>query len=181
MACELILVNEKDQEIGYDEKMNVHKQGKLHRAFSVFFFNQESNSFLIQKRAAGKYHSGGLWSNTCCSHFYKGEALKDALERCIKDELCMDLELTVGNEDEAGSFYYYSDYGMLKEHEIDHVFVINIQKNKMKMIAPNPDEVEELKWIERNDLEKCLLENPEFFTSWFADAYKVVCNYLEKL
>ena len=90
----IIWVDENDNEIGYGEKLETHIKGQLHRAFSVFIFDWSDSTMLIQRRAIGKYHSGGLWSNSCCSHPYDGENFEDSIKRCIKNELNFDLDIT---------------------------------------------------------------------------------------
>ena len=107
---ELLIVDAKDQEIGYCEKMEVHRKGVLHRAFSVFLLDADSGMLLLQKRNQEKYHSGGLWSNSCCSHQYQGETLLQAVNRCMKDELGIGTE-QCSSVAEAGVFTYFSDYG----------------------------------------------------------------------
>jgi len=113
----VVLVDENDNEIGVEEKINAHRKGLLHRAFSIFVFNSK-NELLLQKRAADKYHSGGLWSNTCCSHPRPGENLKDAAHRRLQEEMGFDCSLR-----EVFSFLYKKSFDNgLTEHELDHVF-----------------------------------------------------------
>jgi len=114
----LVRVDEHDQEIGVVEKMSAHREGVLHRAFSVFVFDR-SGRLLLQRRALDKYHSGGLWSNTCCSHPGPGERPIDAAHRRLEEEMGFDCPLTGGY-----AFTYRVDVGNgLVEHEFDHVFV----------------------------------------------------------
>ena len=122
----LILVDDNDNEIGYGEKMETHITGKLHRAFSLFVFDKKSRSLLIHQRAAGKYHSGGLWTNSCCSHPRKGGALLDAVVRRAHEELGLEIPCgdgMVSGLTEVGKFQYFADFGDISEHEIDHVFI----------------------------------------------------------
>lgn len=182
---ELLIVDHEDQIIGYDEKLHAHREGLLHRAFSLFVYDPEKHQVLIQKRAEGKYHSGGLWTNTCCSHQYKDESWDQALSRCLMDELRLQVkvEAEVFEHDpvdglqgegiclQAGVFHYFSDYGEMKEHEIDHVFVSCFSGEDLAKIDPEPEEISELKWIGRAQLDDWLMKEPEAFTSWFAKAY----------
>lgn len=156
---ELILVDENDKEIAQAEKMDAHKgDGKLHRAFSVFIFNSKGQ-MMLQKRAVGKYHSGSLWTNTCCGHPRPGESNESAAKRRLQEEMGFQIELT-----EKFSFIYHValDKG-LSEHEYLHVFIGNYEN------APNPDpeEVEDWKWVEIEDLKRDIEANPEKYTKWF--------------
>ncbi|HEX7957304.1 MAG TPA: isopentenyl-diphosphate Delta-isomerase, partial [Pyrinomonadaceae bacterium] len=119
MASEqLILVDADDRELGAGEKLEVHRAGALHRAFSVFVFDGRGR-LLMQRRAAGKYHSGGLWSNTACGHPRPGEATRAAARRRLREEMGLDCELSAAFE-----FVYRAELGdSLVEHEYDHVFV----------------------------------------------------------
>ena len=139
----IILVDEQDKEIGFGEKLDVHVKEQLHRAFSVFIFDPKSQKMLIQKRAEGKYHSGGKWSNACCSHPRKGEIMEEALARRLQEELGFWMperlnvftypefpdEMNINNIVEVGHFTYYAKFDGLSEHEIDHVFVYYQVKN----------------------------------------------------
>jgi len=133
----LILVDISDNEIGKMTKKEVHKQGKLHRAFSIFIVN--GNKMLIQKRNKNKYHSGGLWANACCSHPRYKEKLEEATHRRMVEEIGIDCELK-----EMFHFIYKIDYAKeLYEYEYDHVFVGNYDGK----ITINPEEIEEAKWV----------------------------------
>lgn len=183
----LLLVNEQDNIIGYGAKMETHQTGKLHRAFSIFIYDKYMRKMLIQKRSIKKYHSGGLWSNACCSHPYQAENWESAVSRCMLDELGIDtiffkspIETGCFNDtmnhallQYAGKFLYFSGYENLSEHEIDHVFVYIPEKPSELLLHSNKDEVEALRWVEMMDLEQELSEHPESFTSWFAEAYRV--------
>ena len=183
----LIWINEKNEIIGYGKKQDTHIHGQLHRAFSVFIYDPEKKAMLIQKRAKGKYHSGGLWSNACCSHPRKEETWAAALSRCLKEELGVDVRLrqiksetpegvAADKKDEcfvyAGDFQYYSSYGELAEHELDSVFVYRRTFTEQD-ISCNPNEAEEILWIHPDELESWLANDPEQFTSWFAPAYEI--------
>ena len=179
MKNELILVDEQDREIGYDEKINTHRNGSLHRAFSVFLLDTASGKVLLQKRNAGKYHSGGLWSNSCCSHQYKGENILESVNRCMKDELGIGTEQCF-SVTEAGTFTYFSDYGELKEHEIDHVFICRADAEGKDILHPDMSEVEAVKWVEPEAIDEQLKAEPERFTSWFSEAYKIARKEMRK-
>ncbi|MBO4990293.1 MAG: NUDIX domain-containing protein [Clostridia bacterium] len=174
---ELILLNEKNDPIGYADKIKVHKKGLKHKAFSVFFYDEETDEFLIQKRAKEKYHSGGLWSNTCCSHFYRDEEEMTSLQRCISDEL--GIEKAEGELLRIGSFSYCSDYGQFKENERDFVYLQFVTRNNVSICTFSLDEIQELRWVKSQDLRKQYELNPKHFTSWFQNVFQLVCAYLE--
>lgn len=153
----VILVNKKDKAIGIEEKMKAHQKGKLHRAISVILFNK-GGEILIQKRANSKYHSPGLWANTCCSHPRPGESLKETAKRRLKEEMGIETDLK-----EFFSFIYKARVGDLVEHEFDHVFLGRFDGR------PKPDkkEVEDWQWIKLTDLEADIKKNPQKYTPWF--------------
>ena len=134
---QLVLVNENDQAIGVGEKIHTHVIGALHRAFSVFIFNS-TGQLLLQKRSSTKYHSRGLWSNTCCGHPRPGESIVEASQRRLSEEMGFDCDVK-----EVFEFIYQAklDNG-LYEHEFDHVLVGRFNESP----TPNPDEVEDWKW-----------------------------------
>ena len=159
------MVDEKDKEIGLEEKIKAHKEGKLHRAFSVFVFNQKGE-MLLQRRALTKYHSGGLWTNTCCSHPRKGEDVDKAASRRLKEEMGFSCGLK-----EVFSFIYKTGFDNgLMEHEFDHVFV-GAYESEPKI---NPEEVAEYKWVTMEDLLKDVKKNPQNYTFWFKEILKKV-------
>lgn len=172
---EVLLVNDKDKITGEGEKLDVHRKGLLHRAFSVFLADEEDR-LLIQKRAEGKYHSGGVWSNSCCSHQYSGEKLFEAAARCIWDELGISIVLTDENAHEAGVFRYYADLGEMKEHEIDHVIVCRISSDVSFDL--NPDEVSEVRWMKREEIDRELAGGAAY-SSWFERAYAEAVKFLD--
>ena len=164
----MILVNETDVPIGTQEKIKAHEQANLHRAFSVFIFNSKGE-MLLQQRAKDKYHSGGLWTNACCSHPRPGEETKDASHRRLQEEMGFDCQL-----EKAFHFIYKTEFDHgLTEHELDHVFIGKYEDS----ITPNPDEVEDYKWINVENLKKEIKENPGIFTSWFKIAFDEVLKY----
>jgi isopentenyl-diphosphate delta-isomerase len=142
MAEWITLVDDNDIPTGFAEKIYVHKRALLHRAFSVFVVNENNGKILLQKRSKGKYHSGGLWSNTCCSHQYRSESLFEAVQRRLNQELGINLicsNTTNGQGDsvsvnceirEIGVFRYFKQFSDLAENEIDHVFLVAINNKK---------------------------------------------------
>lgn len=177
----LLLVDEKDKVVGYGEKMVIHRKGQLHRAFSVFIIDLNGDRMLLQRRAFEKYHSGGLWSNACCSHPRKGEGLKMAVIRRIKEELGIDLDYIDSKLlRELGKFEYYKKFDKYAEHEIDYVFLI-VVKSKEIILTPDNKEVLESKWIGIPELMEWLKERPNDFTAWFPKAFNIVLNDIYKL
>ncbi|MCD5396157.1 MAG: isopentenyl-diphosphate Delta-isomerase [Candidatus Pacebacteria bacterium] len=165
----IILVDENDNKIGEGEKIEIHKKGLLHRAFSIFIFDPKKEKILLQKRHKNKYHSGGLWTNTCCSHPRVGEKLMEAAHRRLKEEMGFDCELK-----ELFSFIYKADFGKIKEYEKDYV-VVGCYEGE---VCPNPDEVEEWKWVKIDEVLRDLKENPEKYTVWFRLSFEKVVNLL---
>ena len=166
----VILVNELDEPIGEMEKMEAHEKGVLHRAFSVFIFN-DKNELLLQKRASSKYHSGGLWSNSCCSHPRSGESIVDAGKRRLVEEMGFSVPL-----DAVFSFIYKAELdNSLTEHELDHV-LIGRYNDAPEM---NLDEVEDWDYVDLESLESDMSDHPENYTEWFKiifDRVKTVLN-----
>jgi len=155
----VILVDEADNEIGVEEKLKAHLKGDLHRAISVFIFNSE-NKMLLQKRAETKYHSGGLWTNTCCSHPMVGENTGNAAKRRLREEMGIDCD--------SLKFIFHFIYkaqldNNLIEHELDHVF---IAKSDVKPL-PDPDEVSDWKYASFEEIEQDLKLNPNNYSHWF--------------
>lgn len=161
----VVLVDKEDHKKGTEEKLKAHKENKLHRAFSVVIFNSDGE-LLLQKRAQEKYHSGGLWSNTCCSHPAPGENLKESAEKRLQEEMGFETELS-----EVYSFYYQKDFEGLSEHEIDHVFVGSFDGDP----DPDPSEAEDWRWVEPEKLKKEINEEPSRFSFWFQ---KIVAQIL---
>lgn len=174
----LVLVNDNDEEIGYEEKGETHAKGKLHRAFSLFIYNKFDGKMLIQKRAKGKYHSGGLWTNSCCSHPRKGESLVEAVKRRTNEELGLRLEnndLIWSQLCELKAFEYFHKFENCAEYEIDHVFFLPVDSDNITL-DPDKNEIEEVKWIYVAELQKWLDKQPGKFTVWFPEAFKIVCD-----
>lgn len=155
----ITLVDGKDQVIGKEEKLAAHVQGKQHRAFSILIMN-EKHQMLIHKRESNKYHSGGLWTNACCSHPRYKEGLLEAAHRRLKQEMGFDLTLK-----ELFSFKYKHlfESGLI-ENEYDHVF---LGLYNGETIDPDPIEVEDFHWIDYDLLLKNIKENPNQYTVWF--------------
>jgi isopentenyl-diphosphate delta-isomerase len=155
MDDKLILVDLADRETGSMEKMQTHREKRLHRAFSLFVTDGRGH-MLIQRRNPGKYHSGNLWCNACCSHPRKGENLPDAVRRRAGEELGLALPAEVSVR-ELFSFVYYADFGELAEYEYDHVFLAVVPLDAE--LHPDSSEIGELRWISLGELERELLEN----------------------
>ncbi len=156
----LILVDKDDSVIGAETKLAVHQQGLLHRAFSIFVFNSEGK-LLIQQRALGKYHSAGLWANSCCGHPRYGEKTDTAAVRRLGEEMGFNSPLR-----KVWCFTYYAEVpGDLIEHEYDHVYVGLF--NGVPHV--NPDEVKEWQWVNIDELFARVEENSEEFTLWFRE------------
>ncbi len=154
----VVLVDENDVEMGVMEKQEAHEKALLHRAFSVMVFN-EKKELLLQQRAFTKYHSGGLWTNTCCSHPRPGESAISAAHRRLKEEMGFDCELQAHQ-----TFVYKAPFeNGLTEHEFDHVFVGKFNQDPQF----NLEEVASFQWLSLPDLQVQLLDNPEKFTVWF--------------
>lgn len=160
----VILVDNNDNEIGTMEKMEAHRKGLLHRAFSILLFDQSGRT-LIQKRAKGKYHSSGLWTNTCCSHPLPGENLATATRRRLKEEMGIDLEPAFSH-----SFIYKAKLDKeLIEHEFDHIFVGTFEGPPQI----NKQEVEDWKYVDLNWLRQDMEQHPSSYTEWF----KLIVNH----
>jgi isopentenyl-diphosphate delta-isomerase len=163
----VILVDENDNPVGVMEKMEAHEKGLLHRAFSVFIFN-DNKELMLQQRAFSKYHSPGLWTNTCCSHPREGEDTESAAHRRLVEEMGFDCEIK-----EAFSFLYNSDVGQgLTEHEFDHVF-IGHYNNSPEL---NTEEVHDSRFMRMEDIKAEMQTHPEKYTVWFRIAFDEVEN-----
>jgi len=162
MKEELILVNEQDEEIGFGEKLKVHKNAQLHRAFSIFVINKK-NQLLLQRRAFSKYHSGGLWANTCCSHPLRGEDQELTLHRRLMEEMGFDCNLK-----KLFHFIYKVELDNgLTEYELDHVYLGRHENDP----NPNPKEVNNFKWMDLDKLKIDLEVNNQNYTYWIKHAF----------
>lgn len=154
----VILVDNEDRQMGTMEKMEAHEKGLMHRAFSIFVFN-DKKELLLQRRAMGKYHSPGLWTNTCCSHPRPEESLEDATQRRLVEELGFKCEMR-----EISTFTYRAEFeNGLIEHEFDHVF-IGTYDGEMSL---NGEEVSEVRWVDLKTLREDIKINSENYTAWF--------------
>lgn len=167
---EVILVTEQDVPIGKMEKMEAHWKGVLHRAFSVFIINGR-NEMLLQQRAVTKYHSGGLWTNACCSHPQPGEATVAAADRRLNEELGFKTPL-----EKIFDFHYNAAFNNgLTEHEFDHVY-IGTYNGK---ITPNPSEVQDYCYKKLDEITSTIQSHPYKYTAWFCIAFPRVLKCLE--
>lgn len=158
MEEKVILVNEDDQPLGLMGKMEAHEKAVLHRAFSVFVFNKKGE-LLLQQRALDKYHSPGLWTNTCCSHQRDGESNIEAGRRRLHEEMGFHCELQ-----ELFWFVYKAAFDNgLTEHELDHVMIGSFEDDPII----NTEEVASFKWMPLEDVKKDMAEQPELYTEWF--------------
>ncbi|KPM48766.1 isopentenyl-diphosphate Delta-isomerase [Jiulongibacter sediminis] len=156
----ITLVNEKDEIIGHDEKIKVHREGTLHRAFSVLIFN-EAGKMLIHQRALHKYHSPGLWTNACCGHPNKDEKIEDAAFRRLGEEMGFRCPLSY-----QFTFHYRAEFDNgLTENEIDHVFFGEYNQT----FEVNPKEVADYRWASVESIKKEVGKNPDNFTVWFKE------------
>ena len=155
---QVILVDENDKQLGLMPKMEAHEKGVLHRAFSVFVFNSK-NELMLQQRALHKYHSPGLWTNTCCSHQRDKESNISAGKRRLFEEMGFETEL-----EEKISFIYKAPFDNgLTEYELDHIMVGNYNDSPVL----NKEEVEDWKWMSLKDVKQDILEQPNLYTAWF--------------
>jgi isopentenyl-diphosphate delta-isomerase type 1 len=170
----VVLVDDKDNEIGVAEKLAAHEQNLLHRAFSIFIFRENNGvEVLLQQRALHKYHSGGLWTNTCCSHPRPGEDILAAGQRRLREEFGF-----AANLNDLGWFHYNAHFeNGLAENEIDHVLIGNVEKIE---IIPNQDEIQAYRWAGVAEVNSELASHPERFTPWFKQAFSLACEGLSK-
>src|SRR5690606_10989789 len=167
---QVILVNENDEPIGLMEKIEAHEKALLHRAFSVFILNNK-NQIMLQQRAAGKYHSPLLWTNTCCSHQRKGETNIQAGKRRLQEEMGFSVELK-----ELFSFIYKAPFDNgLTEHELDHVMIGYFNEQP----AINTEEVENWKWMGIEEIKEDMQQHPEIYTAWFKIIFEKFYHFIE--
>lgn len=170
LSQDVILVNERDEPIGSMEKIEAHRKAVLHRAFSVFIFNSKGE-MLLQQRALNKYHSGGLWTNACCSHPMPGETTPEAAARRLREELGFTTPLK-----KIFEFTYHTvfDNG-LTEHEFDHVFTGIYEQ----AIVPDKEEVNDYCYKSLGEIQHSLQSHPQKYTSWFHIAFPKVKEWAE--
>lgn len=168
MTDGLICVDLLDNETGTGEKLAIHRHGFLHRAFSVFLMDGEK--MLIQKRQKDKYHSGGLWANACCSHPRAGLSLEESVRIRMMEEIGVECEVR-----EIFDFVYYAKFSeQMHEYEYDHVFLGEYKGD----IQPDPEEIEEVRWVSLDELMEDMMENPDDYAVWFLIAAPKVIRYL---
>jgi len=167
----VILVDERDEPVGIMEKLEVHQKALLHRAFSIFIFNSKGE-MLLHKRAANKYHSGGLWSNACCSHPRPGEDTLTAAHNRLQEEMGFTTELS-----KTFSFIYKAPFDNgLTEHEYDHVFTGTYNG----IVQPNPQEVSDYCYQSVEAIKSNIIMQPGNFTEWFKIALPKLEQYIAK-
>lgn len=168
----VVLVDKNDRVIGKEEKLVAHREKKLHRAFSIFVFfdnGQSPHEVLIQQRNLLKYHSGGLWTNSCCGHPSPDQEIDKAAQQRLREETGIDIALK-----KIGVFHYEAKLNNdMYENEIDHVFV-GVTNSKDAKI--NPDEIMDHAWRDLTTLQQDLQCNPEKYTVWFEKALNLVVN-----
>ena len=171
MSQELILVNEQDEQTGTGEKMMIHREGLLHRAFSIFIFN-ENGQMLMQRRSLSKYHSGGLWTNACCSHPGPGEDLERSAHKRLQEEMGFSTPLT-----KVFDFIYRAGFGNgMTEHEFDHVFVGEYDGP----VLYNKDEVMDYCYQSMEEIRQSISFRPDAYTEWFKLAFPRVDNWWQE-
>ena len=164
----VVLVDESDQQLGIMEKMAAHIVPRLHRAFSIFLFN-EKGELLLQQRALSKYHSPGLWTNTCCSHPRNGESVDKAAERRLLEEMGLQCEMH-----EVFTFIYKAPVGLgLIEHEYDHVFFGQCDQEPVI----NTDEVASWKYMSLDNITADMKAHPELYTEWFKISFDEIVRH----
>jgi len=167
----VILVDTADRELGTMEKMEAHENAVLHRAFSVFIFN-DRGELMLQQRAAHKYHSPLLWTNTCCSHQRQGESNIEAGKRRLREEMGFEVDL-----DKKFHFVYKAEFDNgLTEHELDHVMVGYYNGEP----TINPEEVASWKWINMEVLQQDMKDHPQDYTAWFKIIFDRFVEFLTK-
>ncbi|MCC7501070.1 MAG: isopentenyl-diphosphate Delta-isomerase [Flavobacteriales bacterium] len=172
MQEEVVLVNASDEVLGRMEKLEAHRQGLLHRAFSIFIFHSDG-SLLVQRRSPAKYHSGGLWTNTCCGHPRPEETTVDAASRRLWEEMRIEPQLTP-----RFTFSYRADLdGGLVEHELDHVY-FGMHDGGAE---PDPLEADAWRYMRRADIDAELEAHPERYTVWFKLCWSEVKQHLEHI
>ena len=167
----VILVDKNDNQVVLMPKLEAHEKGVLHRAFSIFIFNSKYE-LLLQKRASSKYHSGGLWTNTCCSHPREGEDILDAANRRLDEEMGIKTSLR-----KVYDFIYKAELdNQLTEHEFDHVFYGVFDNDPIL----NKEEAEDFKWVDMETLNNDIIKDEDNYTVWFKIAFEYFYNYLKK-
>jgi isopentenyl-diphosphate delta-isomerase len=165
----IILVDENDNEVGVGQKLQIHREGRLHRAFSIFVFNSKGD-LMLQQRGKTKYHSGGLWTNTCCGHPKPGETVEKAALRRLYEEMGIDCGV-----EEIFSFLYQVEFDNgLCEHEYDHVMIGTCDDDP----HPDPEEAGDWKWVNVKRLKSDVQANPARYTYWFKVALDRIYRHM---
>ena len=168
---QVVLVNEQDEALGAMEKMEAHRTASLHRAFSVFVFDDRGR-LLLQQRAEGKYHSGGLWTNTCCGHPRPGEEIGAAAKRRLNEEM----NILIDMEPRFRFLYRAALDNELHEHELDHVFFARFSG----IPRPDPSEVMAWRYVPVAEVDEELTRDPDRYTVWFQKCWNEVREHLER-
>lgn len=171
LSLQVILVDESDRQTGTCEKLEAHYKALLHRAYSIFIFN-DKQEMLLQKRAENKYHSPGLWTNACCSHPSPGERTLDSAQIRLQMEMGFSCNLTI-----ADHLLYKHDFeNGLTEHEYDHIIIGYYSEE----VRPNTAETSAYKWLTLDDIRQAIIDHPDEFTYWFKMALPKVQHYLDR-
>ncbi|MBT0730720.1 isopentenyl-diphosphate Delta-isomerase [Rosenbergiella nectarea] len=166
---DVILVDEHDNPLGQMEKLEAHRQGRLHRAITVYIFNTEQQ-LMLQQRAFSKYHCGGLWSNTCCGHPFPNESTQQAAERRLDEEMGLKLSLKKITQ----TYYNLPVTDGLVEHEFGHIFTGYTDQ----LPQLNPEEAENYRFASLSEIEQELVSSPEHFTPWFKTTFPMLAKQL---
>lgn len=175
-ASRVVLVDVLDRAVGEEEKLSAHRRGLLHRAYSHFVISD--GRMLLQRRAAKKYHFGGVWTNACCSHPAMGDEMRDSLVRRTEEEMGLRSDAYARGPEELFSFVYRASWGDLIEYEYDHVFLSQVDSGAS--LHPNRDEVDDVAWVPMERICDLLLELPGVFSPWFVTAFPRVLQELEE-
>ena len=168
---QVTLVNEADEVTVGMEKLEAHRRGVLHRAFSVFIFNSQGE-LLLQRRALDKYHSPGLWTNTCCSHQRQGESNIEAGKRRLQEEMGFSTDLR-----DSISFIYKAPFDNgLTEHEYDHILIGQYNEEPI----PNPEEVNDWKWMGLEEIKDDMERSPKIYTEWFKIIFENYYKHIQR-
>lgn len=170
----VILVDQEDNPQGTAEKLFAHEQGLCHRAFSIFVFRQcVTTEILLQQRAQNKYHSPGLWTNTCCSHPRPGEGILEAGQRRLQEEMGINTPLTW-----VGQFHYTATFSNgLIENEVDHILIGSLPDPSFQV---NPNEVQDVRWTDLLQLKQEIIHSPQKFTPWLKQALEIAESAIKK-
>ena len=167
---EVILVDEQDNPLGKMEKLEAHRQGRLHRAITVYIFNTKQQ-LMLQQRAFSKYHCGGLWSNTCCGHPFPNEGTQQAAERRLDEEMGLKLSLNKVTQ----TYYNLPVTDGLVEHEFGHIFTGFTDQ----LPVLNPHEAENYRFASLSEIQQELIASPEQFTPWFKTTFPMLAKQLQ--